>query len=314
MDRPKILVTCPPMLGLKEQFIPLLEEAGFEAICPNVTQTLSEPELIELVPECVGWIIGDDPATRRVFEAGVNGELKAAVKWGIGVDNVDFEACKDLGIPITNTPGMFGAEVADVALGYLLSLARYLHVIDRGVREGAWPKNRGMSLTGKTVGVIGYGDIGQNTVNRCQAFGLNTVVYDPGVTEVDKNSDLYLWPNNISTCDFLIFTCSLNSANRHMLNSEIFLKCKNGVRVINVARGPLIKEEDLESALQSGKVHSAALDVFEDEPLPANSYLRQHQFCILGTHNSSNTIEAVKKTNEKAISVLLEYLLKSSRA
>jgi D-3-phosphoglycerate dehydrogenase len=72
--------------------------------------------------------------------------LKAAVKWGIGVDNVDFEACKDLGIPITNTPGMFGAEVADVALGYLLSLARYLHVIDRGVREGAWPKNRGMSL------------------------------------------------------------------------------------------------------------------------------------------------------------------------
>ncbi|MCH1516791.1 MAG: phosphoglycerate dehydrogenase, partial [Alphaproteobacteria bacterium] len=88
MDKPKILVTCPPMLGLKEQFVPILEKAGFEAICPEVTQTLSEEELIELVPKCAGWIIGDDPATRRVFKAGVDGELRAAVKWGIGIDNV----------------------------------------------------------------------------------------------------------------------------------------------------------------------------------------------------------------------------------
>jgi D-3-phosphoglycerate dehydrogenase len=108
MRHNKILVTCPPMLGMKEDFIPVIEEAGFEAVCPEVSQTLSEGKLIELVPECVGWIIGDDPATRSVFEAGVAGKLTAAVKWGIGVDNVDFEACKDLGIPITNTPGMFG--------------------------------------------------------------------------------------------------------------------------------------------------------------------------------------------------------------
>ena len=308
MDRPKILVTCPPMLGLKEHFIPILRDAGFDGICPDVTQTLSEEALIKLLPECVGWIIGDDPATRRVFEAGVEGQLKAAVKWGIGVDNVDFEACKDLGIPITNTPGMFGAEVADVALGYLLSLARHLHVIDRGVRAGAWPKNRGMSLSGKTVGVIGYGDIGQNTVNRCQAFGLNTIVYDPGVEEVGEKSHLCSWPNEISNCDFLIFTCSLNSKNKHMLNSDILDQCKNGVRIINVARGPLINEEHLIKALKSGKVHSAALDVFENEPLPISSFLREHPLCLLGTHNSSNTVEAVSKTNERAIQLLIKSL------
>ena len=130
------------MLGLKKQFIPILEKAGFDAICPDVKQTLSEFELIDLVPQCVGWIIGDDPATRRVFEAGTTGELKAAVKWGIGVDNIDLEACKDLRIPITNTPGMFGNEVADVAMGYLLSLARYLNAIDREIRLGGWPKYR----------------------------------------------------------------------------------------------------------------------------------------------------------------------------
>lgn len=308
MDQPKILVTCPPMLGLKEQFTPILEEAGFEAICPNVTQTLSEEELIKIVPECAGWIIGDDPATRRVFEAGVDGELKAAVKWGIGVDNVDFEACKDLGIPITNTPGMFGAEVADVALGYLISLARYLHVIDRGVRSGAWPKYRGMSLKDKTVGVIGYGDIGQNTVGRCQAFGLNTIVYDPGVEQVDEKSKLYSWPSKISDCDFLIFTCSLNKHNKHMLNAKVLDQCKFGVRIINVARGQLIDEVALEDALRSERVHSAALDVFENEPLLASSYLRDHPYCILGSHNSSNTSEAVLKTNKKALDLLLKFL------
>ena len=308
MNQPKILVTCPPMLGLKRQFIPVLKEAGFEAICPDVTQTLTEEELIELLPECIGWIIGDDPATRRVFEAGVAGELKAAVKWGIGVDNVDFEACEDLGIPITNTPGMFGAEVADVALGYLISLARYLHVIDRGVRAGDWPKNRGISLQGKTVGVIGYGDIGKNTVKRCQAFGLNTIIYDPAINEVDKKTLVFPWPHNISQCDFLIFTCSLNEHNRHMFDASIIDQCKQGVRVINVARGPLIKHEDLERALKSGQVHSAALDVFEVEPLSKSSYIRQHPNCILGSHNSSNTLEAVEKTNALALKILMASL------
>ena len=308
MNQPKILVTCPPMLGLREQFIPVLREAGFEAICPDVTQTLSEEELFALVPKCVGWVIGDDPATRAVFEAGVAGELKAAVKWGIGVDNVDFDACKELGIPITNTPGMFGREVADVALGYLLSLARYLHVIDRGVREGGWPKNRGISLNGKTVGVIGYGDIGKNTVDRCQAFDLNTIVYDPGIKKVDEKSQLFSWPNKIEECDFLIFTCSLTEHNKHMLNTDVLANCKNGVRIINVSRGALINEAHLIDALECGKVHSVALDVFEKEPLPEASFLRKHPFCILGTHNSSNTQEAVEKTNNRAMEIILEYL------
>ena len=120
----KILVTCPPMLGLQDEFVPTMRDQGHEVHCPAVTQTLSERELVELVPQFDGWIIGDDPATLAVFEAGRNGRLRAAVKWGIGVDNVDFDACASLGISITNTPGMFGAEVADLKIGYLIALAR----------------------------------------------------------------------------------------------------------------------------------------------------------------------------------------------
>lgn len=305
----KILVTCPPMLGMKEQFVPIMESMGLEAVCPKVTQTLSVEELVELVPDVDGWIIGDDPATAEVFQAGKAGKLKAAVKWGIGVDNVDFDACRELGIPITNTPNMFGAEVADVALGYVIALARETFAIDRGVREGGWPKNRGISLENKTIGVIGFGDIGSNTVRRLNACGMNSIIWDPGLKEVATDiGSLKSWPDGVEDCDFLVFTCALNKHNFHMLDAAVLDKCKPGVRVVNVARGPLIDQAALESALEKGKVHSAALDVFEVEPLSMDSYLRSHPLCVFGSHNSSNTKDAVEKTNSKAIGYIAEFL------
>jgi D-3-phosphoglycerate dehydrogenase len=305
----KILVTCPPMLGMREQFLPIMEKYGVEAVCADVVQTMSEEELIKTIPLFDGWIIGDDPATRKVFEAGKKGRLKAAVKWGIGVDNVDFEACRDLCIPIINTPDMFGAEVADIGVGYVLALARETFYIDREVRAGNWPKNRGISLAGKKVGLVGYGDIGRNTGLRLTAFGMEVYAYDPGKTKVsDPGVSLASWPDQIEECDYIIFTCSLNKHNKHMLNSEIFTRCKDGVRIVNVARGPLIDQEALCTYLKSGKVHSAALDVFEVEPLPLSSYLREHPLCILGSHNGSNTTDAVARTNIAAIEKMMTFL------
>jgi len=306
----KLLVTCPPMLGTKDQFIPKLEACGVEVFCPDVVQTLSVNELLELVPKYDGWIIGDDPATKEVFQAGVNGNLKAAVKWGIGVDNVDLSACSDLGIPIKNTPNMFGAEVADVAMGYVIGLARETFFIDRMVRKGLWPKNRGISLANKTLGLIGYGDIGRNTAVRALAAAMSVHVYDPGCSEIDDTPNLTLaaWPNKLDECDFLVMTCSLNEANRHMLNAATLAQCKPGVRIVNVARGPLIDESALLNALAAGQVHSAALDVYEEEPLEKHSPLRDYPLCILGSHNSSNSTDAVLRTNNIAISKLLKML------
>ena len=305
----KVLVTCPPMLSSKEQFIPLFKENNIDVFCPDVTQTLSEDELVDLLPQFDGWIIGDDPATRRVFEAGKKGIVKAAVKWGIGVDNVDFDACTDLNIPITNTPGMFGSEVAELAIGYLVGLARETYLIDREVRSGKWPKNAGITLEHKTIGIVGYGDIGENLTKKAKAFGLNIIIYDPEFNSVeDDEIKIYPWPENISNCDFIVFTCSLNSKNYHMFNKEVISRCKDGVRVINVARGGLIKESDLCDSLKQGKVHSAALDVFEKEPVSSNSYLLSHPLCILGSHNASNTYDAVSRTNKVAIEKLFNFL------
>lgn len=307
----RVLVTCPPMLGQIEAFTDYAAERGVELVPSKVTQTLSEEELKKIVPEYDGWIIGDDPATRAVFEAGSAGRLRAAVKWGVGVDNVDFDACRDLGIPIANTPGMFGAEVADVALAYVIGLARQLFLIDRGIRnENAWPKPAGISVAGRSAGVVGLGDIGRNVARRLMACGMSVIAYDPGVqgdcgvpgiTHAD-------WPTRIGEVDFLVFTCALNEMNRHMLDASVISQMKREAYVVNVARGPLIDEAALTHALESGGLAGAALDVFEQEPLPENSTLREMPQCVLGSHNGSNTVDAVHRASTESLSRLAEFL------
>jgi len=299
------------MLRAIDEFRSLFAAKEVELFAPNVTQIVPENELIELVPKFDGWIIGDDPATARVFEAGRAGKLRAAVKWGVGVDNVDFDACKRLGIPISNTPGMFGREVSDVAVGYMTALARNTFEIDHGVKSGRWPKPAGISLAGRTVALIGFGDIGRNTARRLLAAEMKLIAYDPffktalGLETVQTA----VWPHRFEEADFLVLTCALTRENRHMINRKSLEHAKPGLRIVNVARGPLIDESALVSALDSQHVHSAALDVFEDEPLPADSSLRRfgHR-CVFGSHNGSNTVDAVRRTSHRAISLLFEML------
>ena len=295
MKHYRVLVTCPPMLGMIDKFEKKAYECGLKLVGTEVTQTLCEQELINLLPEFDGWIIGDDPATKKVLEAGIKGSLKAAVKWGIGVDNVDLEACKSLGISITNTPGMFGKEVSDIAVGYVIALARQTMEIDRGVRKGEWPKPCGISLANKKVALIGYGDIGRNTAHRLLASDMEVIAYDPYAKpeNIEEGVTLEKWPSRIDEADFIVVNCALTSSSHHLLNTKIFEAMKPGVRIVNVGRGAIINEKCLIKALKNGQVHSAALDVFEEEPLPINSELREHPSCIFGTHNSSNTIDSV---------------------
>ena len=307
----KVLITCPPMLGKIEEFIPIFEEKGIEVIAPKVVQTLSEEELMELLPKVDGWIIGDDPATERVFAAGKKGKLKAAVKWGVGTDNVDFAACKKLGIPIANTPNMFGAEVAGIAVAYVIGLARQVFLINQKVKEGKWIKPAGISLAGKTVALIGFGDIGKAVANRLRAFDMKINVYDPYAkkTKCDqKKFSFAVFPEKLQDADFVVITCALTKETAHMINDKTIAMMKDGVRVVNVSRGGLIDEEALLRGLKSGIIHSVALDVFETEPLPQDHELRQFELSIFGTHNGSNTIEGVRRASQKAVKLLFGFL------
>lgn len=310
MTDTKVLITCPPMLVVMDRFRPRFEEHHVQVHCPRVIQTLSEKELLVLVPEYDGWIVGDDPATRKVLEAGRKGRLRAVVKWGIGVDNIDFSAAKEYGITVKNTPFMFGREVADIAMSYIIGLARETFFIDREVRAGHWPKPQGISLGDKVVGLVGYGDIGRNIAKRAMASDMRVLVYDPviKVGPISDRCEAEVWPKRLSECDFIVFACSLTGDNRHMLNAETLAMAKDMVRIVNIARGPLIDETALAEGLRSGKVHSAALDVMEIEPLPMESSLRKFDRCIFGSHNASNTIEAVQAASERAMTLLFEML------
>ncbi len=299
------------MLRLIDEFRPVFSSKGIELITPEVVQTLTEEQLIAILPTVDGWIIGDDPATERVFEAGKNGKLRAAVKWGVGVDNVNFDACKRLGIPVANTPLMFGEEVGSLAAHYVIGLARQTFLIDRGVRAGEWPKPAGISLLDKTAALIGFGDIGKSTARMLNAFGININIYDPFASRTDEDEmrfRFYGFPDRLEEADFVVVTCSLTKETKHLINASAIERMKEGVRIVNVSRGPVIDEAALISGLQSGKVHSAALDVFETEPLPLDSPLRNFERCVFGTHNGSNTVDAVRRASNQAMKILFKFL------
>ena len=270
---------------------------------------MSVRELIEIVPHFDGWIIGDDPATEDVLRAGIEGRLKAVVKWGIGVDNIDLEFLSKSGLKFSNTPNMFGSEVADLAIHYLIGLARRTYEVHSSVVAGGWQKPTGQSLSSMTIGVVGYGDIGKSVVTRLESFGPRVVIFDPASTEkISGNHVKRDWTSDLSDLDFIVLTCSLNRENLHMINESSISRMKHSVGLVNVARGGLIREKDLEIALAAGRVSSCALDVFEIEPLPLDSGLRKFSNVVFGSHNGSNTFEAVGRASIEALNLIDSFL------
>ncbi len=268
-------------------------------------QQMDERDLLAIIEHYDGVIAGDDEFTAAVIEKGHAHKLKVIAKWGIGVDGIDLVRAKELGIPVYNTPAAFPDEVADVATGFTIMLARQLHKLNDSVRAGGWMKHPGITLRGKTLGVIGVGSIGRAIVERGRALGMNVIGYDvmplSDITQVSLDE-------LCQQSDFISLACNLTPDNHHLLSTKQFAMMKEGVFIVNVARGPLIDEAALIEVLHSGKVAGAALDVFEVEPLPADSPLRQFDNCIFGTHNGSNTQEAVLRVNERSIENLFKGL------
>jgi lactate dehydrogenase-like 2-hydroxyacid dehydrogenase len=329
MNQISVLLTCPPMINNFNNYLSAFEKYNIKCTYPKFTQTMSEEDLIKIVGEYDAWIAGDDPATYKVLETGSKGKLKALIKWGVGIDNVDQEACKKLGLYFTHTPAMFGEEVSDVAVGYLLMLNRKLHEIDRQIKNDVWFKFRGNSLYDKKVCVVGFGDIGKCVVRKLHAFNMNIFVSDPlyGITnggqifnkktnEMIENkyqvsvSDL---DNCMTNADYVIVTCNLNNSTHYLVNKKNMIKCKNGVKLINVARGPVVKEDDIIELLESKHISSVGFDVFETEPLSKNNKLRNYPDNIFGSHNSSNTNEAVDKTSFLVIDKIAEFFNRKNK-
>jgi D-3-phosphoglycerate dehydrogenase len=306
----RVLISCRQLQETIDDYRSLFEERGIEIELPAVVQQLTEKQLLDIIERFDGVIAGDDHFTANVLAKAKR--LKVISKWGIGVDAIDQEAAARLGIRVCNTPNAFAEEVADVVLGYMILLSRRLHEVHQAVRSGDWKKARGVSLRGKTLGVIGVGSIGRAVVRRADVVGMTCVGHDsapvpaafaePGKVRMVGLDDL------LGAADFISLNCTLAPSNYHMLGEREFARMKAGVYLINTSRGKLIDERALAQAIRQRKVAGAALDVFEEEPLPWSSPLRDLDECILGSHNASNTMEAVKRVNDLAIRNLLKGL------
>jgi D-3-phosphoglycerate dehydrogenase / 2-oxoglutarate reductase len=306
----RVLITCRQLQESIDEYRPLFAEKGIRIDLPPVVQQLSEAELLNIIDRYDGVIAGDDPFTARVIDRAQR--LKIIAKWGIGTDAIDIPHARARGVLVQNTPDVFADEVADVVMGYAILLARQLHRLDIAVRAGEWLKVRGTTLRGRVMGVVGVGSIGRAVVRRARACGMVVVGTDVAsvVDGFMAETALELMERDelLARSDFIALCCNLTPENRHLLSWPEFDRMRAGVRIINAARGPLIDEAALVAALESGRVAGAALDVFEVEPLPFDSPLRHFDQCIFGTHNASNTVEAVRRVNELAIENLLRAL------
>jgi D-3-phosphoglycerate dehydrogenase / 2-oxoglutarate reductase len=307
MSGERVLITCRQMQNCIDEFLPRLNELGLDLVLPKIVQQPSEEDLIEIIGGFDGMIAGDDPLSARVLDHAKR--MRIIAKWGVGIDGIDLFAARERGISVVNTPGVFGGEVADLALGYVIMLARQLHRIDASVRTGGWLKHEGVSLGGKVLGIAGFGSIGQAVARRGQGFGMRVVAHD--VTDIaaaaaeDLGIKMLDRDELFRQSDFLVLCSPLTPETHHMAGERTLALMHPGSYLVNVGRGSLVDEPTLIEALDSGQVAAAALDVFEQEPLPATSGLRRFEQCVFGSHNASNTREGVLRASARAVENLL---------
>lgn len=238
--------------------------------------------------------------------------LRAIGRAGVGVDNVDLEAATKHGIVVMNTPGGSATSVAEQAVGFLVSLARRIPQADASMKRGAWEKKKltGMELRGKTLGLVGLGRIGSEVARLARAFEMQVIAYDPYVPlrlAQEQGVKLVKFDELLTESDFISLHTAATSETHHLIDAETLAKTKPGVRIINCARGELIKEDDLLSALESGHVAGAALDVFEREP-PTDSRLVAHPNVIATPHIAGSTDEALENVGISIAEQIRDYL------
>jgi len=306
-----VLLTAPYMIPFLERFKPVFEKYGLDLIVPDVQERMEEADLLQYAGQFDGAICGDDRYTARVLEACAP-RLKVVSKWGTGVDSIDASACFRLNISLCRTPNAFTTPVADTVLGYMLAFARRTPWMDAAMKRGEWEKIPGKALSECALGIIGVGNIGRAVTRRARAFGMHVLGTD--IIDIDHvfisesgivmtNLD-YLLANS----DFVSVHCDLNPTSQHLVNAVTLAKMKSNAVLINTARGPIVNEAALVSALQKGQIAGAALDVFEHEPLPADSPLLKMDNVLLAPHNSNSSPTAWERIHWNTIRNLVEGL------
>lgn len=298
--------------GVSAQGVEILSQAtDIEVIA---SKSLPEEELVEVLPAFDGLVVRSaTKVTRTLIEACPR--LKVVGRAGVGVDNVDLAAATEHGVVVMNTPGGNTISTAELAFTLLLSLSRNIGLADASMKAGRWDRKQfqGVEINNKVLGIIGMGRIGSEVSRRAISFGMRVLAYDPFLTPARARSlQVELFENledMLPECDYVTLHIPMTPDTKGILNKESLAQCKDGVRLINCARGGLIDEKDLLAAIDSGKVAAAALDVYEEEPPPEDSPLRKTDKLLLTPHLGASTAEAQVSVGIEVAESIRDYLL-----
>lgn len=305
----KVVVTdyTFPSLEIEEAIV---RHAGHELIG---AQAKTAEALIPAVADADAVITQFAPLKADVIAA--MKQARVIVRYGIGVDNVDLEAAARAGIPVCNVPEYCIDEVADHTLAFILAITRQVVDSTLHIRSGKWGLTRGIepfrTLRDQTVGIVGFGRIGREVASRLRAFKARCLVFDPMVAPGDIQSsgcESVPFEELLAAADIVTLHCPSTPITRKILSTDAFERMKPGAIVVNLARGDLIDTPALVAALESGHVSSAALDVFDTEPLPADSPLRGMPQVVCASHVASVSPKAVRTLRETAARVAVMAL------
>jgi D-3-phosphoglycerate dehydrogenase len=301
--------------SIEAEGLAALKAGGLEV---DARKGLDEPELCAAIAEADALLVRSrTTVTAKALEAAKR--LKLVTRAGIGVDNVDLAAASRRGVIVSNVPDASTTTTAELAIALLMALARRIAQADRSVRAGKWERTKllGSELAGKTLGIVGFGRIGRVVADRALGLKMRVVAHDPflpagagappGAAPHSAHVALVDLDTLLRESDFLTVHTPLTEQTRGMIGAAQLARAKPGLRVVNAARGGIVDETALVAALASGAVGGAALDVFDEEPLPADSPLRSFENVILTPHLGASTEEAQRRVALEAAAQIVDF-------
>jgi D-3-phosphoglycerate dehydrogenase len=304
MKMARVLI-CNPV---DQEALGRIRDAGHEVV---EKLDMTPEELLETVPDFDAMVVRSATKVRRpAIEKAASGRMKLIVRGGVGLDNIDLKAAEEFGIDVMNTPEASTVAVAELTMAHLLACCRYLGAADCTMKQGQWNKKsygKGKELWGSTLGLIGFGRIAREVARRALGFGMKVVFYDPYVdSPADIDAEKVDIDELCKSADFVSLHIPHNDETHHLLNGERFSLMKDGVVVVNCARGGTVDEKALLQALESGKVFATGVDVFEEEPATENRLVR-HDSTISTPHIGAGTTAAKQRVGTEVARKINEY-------
>lgn len=304
---PRILITSTSFGKKVKEPLETLKKKGYDLKFNDLGRPLLAEELIERLADCDGCIAGLDYYTAEVFATVKN--LRIVSRYGSGVDRVDLKAAAEAGVTVTNTPVANSDSVADLAVGLMLAVARNIPAADRSVRDGKWKNMYGVSLAGKTVGIVGFGRIGRRVADRVRGFNCRVLAYDPFVDAKaieETGAEPKTLDELLAQSDFISLHLPANDETRAMINAEKFALMKPTAIVVNTARGETVDQDALLEALREGRIGGAGLDAHSVEP-PDPLLFRSMDNVVLTPHMGAYTRESLENMATGAVENLCDF-------